>query len=642
MSFTEFIKDDVKRSLLFLILSAVSLAVSFFYGSELAVDPAWVAIILCGTPILWDATTGLILRHDIKADVLVAIAIIAALALGEWFAAGEVALIMEIGGFLEDLSAAKANKGIEALVSMSPKKGRLVVDGSVRDVDVDDIHVGQVLRVLPGESVPVDGRIIIGETSIDQSVITGESLPVDKTVGDEVFSGTMNQMGTFDMVADHTAEESSFQRMVGMVSSVDAEKTRMVRTVDRWATWLVALVLVLAVATLAITKDVYRAVTVCIVFCPCAFILATPTAIVAAIGNLAKRGVLVRDGDSLERMSQVDIVAFDKTGTITEGRPKVAEIHVVGDDAVSLIASAESCSEHPLAKAFVRYAESSGVDYTRPDSFDMTVGHGIDAVVGGRKVRIGNMRMFQSSGIVMDGPTVKRTEELYNDGCTVVYVSIDGTYAGFIAFSDSIRPSAKSTVMNIEGYGVRTVLLTGDNGRAARHMAAEAGIADIVSECTPETKVSEIDRRQESGCRACMVGDGVNDAPALKKAWVGVAMGATGSDIAADASDIVLLKDGIESLPHLIGISRKMMQKVRVNITFSLVWNAMAVGLSMFAVLSPVTGALVHNLGSVAVVVNSALLLIYGRRKRADDSEVPPRSVAEMQPSIKVSEPILS
>jgi heavy metal translocating P-type ATPase len=635
----DFLRDDVKRSVLLLAVSGASLVASFLWGEGMAVDPAWVAIVLCGTPILWDAATGLILRHDIKADVLVAIAIIAAIALGEWFAAGEVALIMEIGGFLEDFSAAKANKGIEALASLSPKTGKVVDGDSVTEVPVEDIQVGQVVRVLPGESIPVDGRIVAGETSIDQSVITGESMPVDKAVGDAVFSGTINQMGSFDMVAERPAGDSSFQRMVAMVSSVDADKTRMVRVADRWATWLVATVLVLAVATYLLTQDIYRAVTVCIVFCPCAFILATPTAVVAAVGNLAKRGVLVRDGDSLERMSQVDTVAFDKTGTITEGRPRVVEASSVmdRDQFICAVASAESGSEHPLAKAFVSFAESSGMKCPRPDSFKMTIGRGIESSVDGRKVLIGNAKMMQESSVPIPDDVSERSSVLYDEGCTVVYVSIDGDYAGFVAFSDSIRTASRRTVSDLGSQGIGCVLLTGDNDRAAAHMASEAGIANVRSECTPETKVAAIEEMQGSGGRVCMVGDGVNDAPALRKAWVGIAMGSTGTDIAADASDIVLVKDGLDSLPHLVGLSRKMMGKVRFNIAFSMCWNILAVALSMLAVLGPVTGALVHNVGSVAVVVNSALLLVYGWKRRSGSSGQDPPSVGTLPEEIAPS-----
>jgi heavy metal translocating P-type ATPase len=613
----DFVRNDIHKGVITLAVAGISLALSLCMPDSFSSDPAWIAIMICGGPIIWDAVTGLILRHDIKADVLVAIAIIAALYLQEWFAAGEVALIMEIGGFLEDLSAAKANKGIEALQDMSPRFGRVVEDGGVRDVPVEEIEVGRTLRVLPGEAVPVDGKVISGETSIDQSVITGESMPVDKLPGDPVFSGTINQMGTFDMEVTKASGDSSFQRMVGMVASVDAEKTRMVKVADRWATWLVALVMVLAAATYIITSDIYRAVTVCIVFCPCAFILATPTAVVATIGDLAKRGVLVRDGDSLERMSQVDTVAFDKTGTITEGRPRVIEVSAVSDRTgmISKAASAESGSEHPLAKAFVAFADGEGVKHDKPDSFRMTVGRGISAEVDGTKVLVGNRRMMEEAEVTIPADVIGRSEALYAIGSTVVFVSLDGEYAGSVAFSDSIRQTSKDTVSGLGSLGVGCVLLTGDNDRAAAHMASQAGISEFRAECTPETKVSAIEERQGSGGRVCMVGDGVNDAPALRKAWVGIAMGSTGTDIAADASDMVLVKDGLDSLPHLVGISRKMMGKVRFNISFSLCWNFLAVGLSMAAVLGPVTGALVHNVGSVAVVVNSALLLLYGRRR---------------------------
>lgn len=611
--FNDLFDRDEAISLLRLMVSGVSLVASFLVGDDLPIDPAWVAIVLCGAPILWDAATGLVLRHDIKADVLVAIAIIASLALGEWFAAGEVALIMEIGGFLEDFSSGRARRGIEALSDMSPRTGRVVDPDGVSEVPVEEIGIGQTLRVLPGEAVPVDGRVVSGETSIDQSIITGESMPVDKAPGDEVFSGTVNQMGAFDMLVERTSEESSFQRLVGMVESVDADKTRMVRIADRWATRLVALVLALALATYIATGDVYRAVTVMIVFCPCAFILATPTAVVAAIGNLAKRGVLVRDGDALERMSQVDTVAFDKTGTVTEGRPKV--VWSDGSDRVlSAAASAESMSEHPLAKALVAYARSKDVEVSAPGSFRMTVGRGVEASVDGESVSIGSQRMMEEAGIAIPEDVLLRSQSIHDEGGTVVFVSIDGGYAGCFAFSDTIRGTSEETVSELRSMGVGSILLTGDNSRAASRIAAEAGIGDVKAECRPEDKMTEIDLLQSEGRRVCMVGDGVNDAPALKKAWVGIAMDATGSDMAAEASDIVLVKDGLDAIPHLAGISRRMMAKVRLNIGFSLCWNALAVAMSMAALLTPVTGALVHNIGSVFVVVNSALLLLYGGR----------------------------
>lgn len=616
-SLSDFLRDEIKRSVLLLAVSAASLVLSIlnvFPGSP--VDPAWVAIILCGVPILWDAATGLILRHDIKADVLVSIALIAAVFLHEYFAAGEVAFIMALGGFLEDYSSAKANKGIETLVDMTPKTGRVVVDGTERIVPVEEVTVGQTLRVLPGESVPVDGRIVAGETSIDQSVMTGESIPVDKLPGDEVYSGTINQMGAFDMVATRTGEDSSIQRMSRMVTSVDAEKTHMVTTADRWATYLVAIVMVLAVLTYAVTRDIYRAVTVLIVFCPCAFILAAPTAIVAAVGNLTKRGVLVKDGDALERMASVDTVAFDKTGTITEGTPRVVDIDTVGDfdEFVAMAASAESRSEHPIGKAIVSYLRDMGAEPADPADFRMTVARGVSAKVDGREVDVGSPRLMSEIGVDIPEGYVEKAGRMYDEGCTTVFAAIDRRFAGMVTMSDSMRGDSARTVSELDELGVRCVLLTGDNPRSAGFMASNAGIKDYMSECTPEGKMEAVGTMQSQGSKVCMVGDGVNDALALKRSWVGVAMGDVGSDIAVDAADMAIVGGGIGALPHIVSLSRKMMTKLRVNIGFSLVWNTMAVLLAMFAVVGPVEGAIVHNVGSVAVVVNSALLLVYGNR----------------------------
>lgn len=618
-----FLRDPVKRDVLLLSVSAASLLLSLsgVFGDS-PVDPAWVAIVLCGAPILWDAVTGLVLRHDIKADVLVAIALIAAICLQEWFAAGEVALIMAIGGFLEDFSADRASRGIERLMDMTPRTGRIVDGGGVSTVPVDDVRVGQVLRVLPGESVPVDGRISSGSTSIDQSVITGESVPVDKGPGDDVFSGTINQMGAFDMVATRTSEDSSMQRMSKLVSSVDASETRVVRVADRWATYLVIIVMVLAIATYALTGDIYRAVTVMIVFCPCAFILAAPTAIVATICNLTRRGVLVKDGDSLQRMSSVDTVVFDKTGTITEGRPSVVSVDPVGDmeGFLSAVASAESRSEHPMGRAMMAHFRDNGVAYPEPSDFSMVVARGVIADVEGRTVMVGNSTMLGEHGVAIPAPSAEDADTNHQKGFTTVFVSIDGEFAGSITLSDRIRPTSASTVSELGSMGISCVLMTGDNPRSASFMASSAGISDVLSECTPEDKMEKISGMQASGHRLCMVGDGINDAPALRKAWVGLAISGAGNDIAVDAADMALVRGEIGVIPDLVDISRRMMGKINANIVFSLCWNLLAVALSMAAVLGPVTGALVHNVGSVIVVVNSALLMVGGRSRRPDGS----------------------
>lgn len=628
-SVSDFLRDEFNRSVLLMAVSAVALVLSFAGVKPVEwLDLAWIAIVLCGVPIIYGAVTGLWFDHDIKADVLVAIAIVAAVCLGEFFAAGEVALIMQIGGCLEEYSSRRANRGMESLVRMSPRTARVVVDGQESTIPVEAVRVGQTVRVLPGESIPVDGRIVSGSTSIDQSVLTGESIPVDRTVGDEVYSGTINQMGAFDMEAVRESGDSSLQRMAQLVESADADRTRVVRTADRWATYLVALVMALTVITYLVTWDIYRAVTVMIVFCPCAFILATPTAVVAAMGALTRYGFLVKDGDALESLGKVDTVAFDKTGTVTVGKPRVVDCmtRMDPDEFMDLVASAEARSEHPLGRAMVSYLKDNGADVTDAEDFSAVVGRGVRATVSGRRVSVGNEALMLEDGVEIPEEYSERVDGLYDRGCTSVYVAVDGEFAGTLSLSDTIRKSTMDTVAGLSARNVRSMLLTGDNPRAAAAIASTAGITEYTAECTPEGKMDAIAGMQSEGRAVCMVGDGVNDAPALKKADVGIAMGETGSDIAVEAADMALVGDRLDSLPYAVDICRRMDFKIRFNIGFSLVWNFIAVGLSMFAVLGPVEGALVHNVGSVFVVANSALLLMYGRRVGRRRPEVRPQA----------------
>lgn len=606
-----FLKDGLRRDALLVAVSAASLVLSFAMGSAGMIDPewadpAWAAIVLCGVPILYDAVTGLVFRHDIKADVLVAMAIVASVAMSEFFAAGEVAFIMALGGLLEDWSADRSRQGIEDLVAMVPDTARVIRGGREETVPASSVGIGERVRVLPGETVPLDGRIAEGSTSIDQSSLTGEPMPVDKGAGDGVYSGTVNQLGAFDMEVTERSEDSSFQRLVRMVEAADAGRTRIVRTADRWATWLVALVAVITVVTYVAFRDLSRALTVMIVFCPCAFILATPTAVVAAIGNLAKHGILVRDGDSLESMAGVDRIAFDKTGTVTEGRPSVVSVASLGemsrDDVLMYAASAESRSEHPLGKAISSRFEEDGGTVGEPQDFRVSVGGGVSAVVGGHDVKVGSARFLGSEGI-----PVPRTD--CPPGSTVVLVAVDGTVRGAVTLSDRVRPDAADAVRRIRENGAECIMLTGDAEAAAEAVASSVGIREVRADCRPEDKVGAIRSLQEDGRRVCMVGDGINDAPSLKTADVGIAMGGAGSGIAVGAADMVLVGDDLSRMPHLQFLASSMMFKIRSNIAFSMCWNMMAVSLAVFGIVGPVAGAIVHNVGSVAVVVNSFLLL---------------------------------
>ena len=612
-----------KKDIPCLVLSGIALIISIFHLAPLPFDAAWVAIILCGLPIVLEAIIGLVTAFDIKADVLVSLALIASVIIGEDFAAGEVAFIMQLGALLEDMTVAKARAGIEKLVHLTPQTARIISEDTEKVVPAEEVLVGDIIRVLPGETVPVDGIIISGQTSINQAVMTGESLPVDKGVGDEVSSGTVNQFGAFEMKAAKVGEDSSIQRMIRLVRSADAGKAKIVGIADRWATWIVVIALTAAALTWIFTGEIIRSVTILVVFCPCALVLATPTAIMAAIGNATKHGFLVREGDALERLAQVGRVAFDKTGTLTYGTPQVIAVESVSEqftaDAVfRLAAAAEQLSEHPLGKAVVSsYKKRYDGEIPQPQQFEMIPGRGVCAGADGMTILAGNPELFAQNGMAVPEEVKKEAENYLKKGCTVIYIAVDGKPAGFAALSDTLRPEAETAIAEIRAAGISPVLLTGDHKSAAGYIAGKLGIEEVYAECLPEEKLRRIETYQNEGKNVCMVGDGINDAPALKKSYVGIAMGGVGSDIAVDAADIALINDRIGELPHLLRLSKRMMFTIRCNLTFSMTLNFVAIVLAITGILNPVVGALVHNAGSVIVIVNSAFLLGWGKKKTA-------------------------
>ena len=603
-----------KKEITLLAISAVALVASIFHWLPLPFDAAWVAIILCGVPIILEAVIGLVTKFDIKADVLVSIALVASILIGEDFAAGEVAFIMQLGALLEDLTVAKAREGIEKLVHLTPRTARVLHAGTETILPAEQVKVGDMLRVLPGETIPVDGVIRTGQTSINQAVMTGESLPVDKGAGDEVSSGTVNQFGAFEMEATKVGEDSSIQRMIRLVQSADAGKAKIVGLADRWATWIVVIALSAAALTWLFTGELIRSVTILVVFCPCALVLATPTAIMAAIGNATRHGFLVREGDALERLAAVTKFAFDKTGTLTFGTPQVVKVQSLRPDLsetalYAIAAGAEQNSEHPLGKAIVRCCRAAKNAIPAPDRFTMLPGRGVQAVVAGQSVLAGNAELLAAQGIACPAPDMARAARYLDEGCTVIYLALDGALAGFIALSDTLRPEAAGMIARIKQTGVTPVLLTGDHENAARHIAAQLGIGEVRAACLPEDKLNYITAAGAANTLVCMIGDGINDAPALKKAHVGIAMGGIGSDIAVDAADIALVNDDIKELPHLLDLAKRMMFVIKCNLTFSMTLNFIAIILAMTGILNPVVGALVHNAGSVVVIINSAFLL---------------------------------
>ncbi|HJB80305.1 heavy metal translocating P-type ATPase [uncultured Flavonifractor sp.] len=609
----------VRKDIALLILSGLALLVSILWGDRLPVDPAWVAIVLCGLPIVLEAIIGLVTAFDIKADVLVSIALVASVVIGEDFAAGEVAFIMQLGALLEDLTVARARAGIEKLVKLTPRTARRLTGAGEEVVPAEEIRVGELLRVLPGETIPVDGVVKEGRSSVDQAVMTGESLPVDKAPGDPVSSGTVNQYGAFTMEATRVGEDSAIQRMVRLVQSADAGKAKIVGLADRWATWIVVIALSAAAITGFVTGELIRAVTILVVFCPCALVLATPTAIMAAIGNATRHGFLVREGDALERLASVQCVAFDKTGTLTLGQLRVTAVlplngrteEQVWTGAVGL----ESWSEHPLGKA-VTAGGRERFPHLVPagQGVEVLPGLGLKGVVDGVGLWAGNLALMEQLGVPMPPEAGTFAQARLDEGCTLIYLAEEGTLIGVMALADTLRPDAAETIRAVKSAGVQPVLLTGDHPSAAGHIAGLLDIREVQAGCLPEDKLNWIAKSQQQGRAVCMIGDGINDAPALKKAMVGIAMGNVGSDIAVDAADMALVGDDLRQLPHLLRLARRMMVTIKCNLTFSMALNFAAIALAITGILNPVVGALVHNAGSVVVIVNSALLLRWHKR----------------------------
>ena len=537
-----------KKDITLLVISGIALIVSIFDLVPLPFDASWAAIILCGIPIILEAVIGLVTAFDIKADVLVSLALIASVCIGEDFAAGEVAFIMQLGGLLEELTVARARAGIEKLVHLTPQTARVITGGKETAVPAEAVKVG---------------------------------------------------------------EDSSIQRMIRLVQSADAGKAKIVGLADRWATWIVVIALTAAALTWIISGEIIRAVTILVVFCPCALVLATPTAIMAAIGNASRHGFLVREGDALERLAAVKKITFSKTGTLTYGTPRVVLVHsalpsLSDNELYRLCAAAEHYSEHPLGKAITRCCQQ---ETGEAENFRMVPGRGVSARVDGKTLLAGNAELLAEHHIAIPEEATKDADAQLSQGCTITYAAVDGVFAGFLALSDTIREESANMIDRLSALQVQPVLLTGDHQNAAAAIAAQLHIGEVHANCLPEDKLSHIRAYQAVGEKVCMIGDGVNDAPALKAADVGIAMGGVGSDIAVDAADIALVDDEVKELPHLIALSKRMMRTIKLNITFSLTLNFIAIVLAITGTLNPVVGALVHNAGSVLVITNSALLL---------------------------------
>jgi Cd2+/Zn2+-exporting ATPase len=581
--------------------------------------PLYLAAALVGSVFIWWSAFQGIRQGDFTADIPVSLATAAAIAIGQYSAAAVVAVLLLIGGMLENFVAARAGRALEALSKLLPDRVTVRKEGTDITVALEEVTAGDLLLIRSGERIAVDGEVITGTASVNQSAITGESLPVEKQPGDAVFAGTLNEVGTVEVRATKLGQETTLGQIRRMVEEAQEKKAPIERMLNRYAKFYTPTAIVLGLLLWWWNGDILRAITMLIVFCPCVMVLATPTALVASIGNAALRGSLVKKGATIEALAKIDTVIFDKTGTLTVGQPKLTEvIPLNGLEEVSILglaAAAEKFSEHPLGRAIVQAAQAQNLSVPDPEEFEVMPGLGVRAAVNGRRLLLGRPQLLIEQGLrlaenlqVADGAQTLA-------GQTVVGIAIGDEVTGTLSLEDVLRPEAQAAVSKLNSLGIRTILVTGDNWATANQIAAQLNIGEVYAETLPQIKVEIVKRLQAEGRTVAFVGDGVNDGPALATADVGIAMGIAGTDVAIETAEIALLADDLAKLPHLLTLSRQAIRAIQQNLVFSLGVLAGAVGLTIPGILNPVTGALLHELSSIPVIANSARLI--GLRERA-------------------------
>ncbi len=567
-----------------------------------------------GTPIVWGAVKGL-LDREVNVDELVSLAIVASLIQGEYLTAAVVSFVMTFGGLIERVTSESARKAIKSLVQISPQTATVLAGDEERIVAVDTVAVGDKILIKPGERIPVDARILSGVSAVDESAMTGEPLPVQKQAGDEILAGTLNHNGVLKARTIKIGRDTTLGKVIKLVGEAERHRPEAIRLIDRYATWFTPAILACAAIAWIVSGEVSRAVAVLIVGCPCALILAAPTATVAALGRAAKAGILVKGGQYLERAAAVKAVFFDKTGTLTLGQPRVEEIActegVDKDEVLACAASAEQHCTHPLARAILKAAHYARIVVRGAEDAFHEIGLGVRAVVDGSLVEVGSV-MAGGSTAAFPEHLQKCLNRSMARGVTPLVVYRDQRPVGLLNVTDQVRPVAISAMQRFNCIGIdELAILSGDHDLAVRRVADQVGIRRVYGRLKPQDKVDVIKEFQSKNLPVMFVGDGINDAPALAAAHVGVAMGAAGTDVALETADIALTHDNIARLPWLIRLSRRMLFIIKVNIVFGLVFNAVAVVAGGMGWLTPIVAAVVHNVGSVIVVFASASLAIF-------------------------------
>jgi Cd2+/Zn2+-exporting ATPase len=631
------------------LLLLTGFALSIFGASETGRWFYLASAVIGGTPLFIFAAKGLIVRHDITAGVMASVATIGAIVVGEYSAAALVVLMMSVGEWLENFTVARADNALRDLARLVPATVTVRRNGKEIQLPIDQVVLDDRVLTRPGERIGVDGRITAGQASINQSAITGESMPVEKNPGDEVFAGTLNEAGAIEICVTRLGADTTLGQIVKLVKDAQAVQAPVQRIANRYARILVPLTFTIAIAVYLLTGDVMRSITVLVVVCPCALVLATPTAVVAAIGNAAKRGILVKSGAVIEQVGKVDVVAFDKTGTLTWGKPVVTGIVECGllpavpemesrastaaahdgspisdpgslqpitgqrqSEILRLAAAVERFSEHPIGRSLVQASRERGLDLPDPEEFRALPGFGVTARIDGQQVWVGSRTLLAEQGIAWPDGLNDQVSALEEQGQMVIPVAVAGQVAGLITLSDQIRPEARQAVLALKQLGIsQVVMITGDNPRSAARVASELGIDKYYAGVLPQNKLQIIRELQQAGKKVAFAGDGVNDAPALAAADVGIAMGMAGTDLAMETADIGLMADEIERLPQIIELSRKALSVIRQNVIFSQSINVLSIFLGGFGIIGPVFGALVHEFSAIPVLGNSARLINY-------------------------------
>ncbi len=595
------------------------------------------AIFLGGYPIFKKALGGL-LNRQITVDLMMSVGIIGAAAIGEYTASMLVAFFMNLAHYLEEFTVSRSRRAIKELIKLAPKTARIKLDGREIEVGIEEIKAGDIVVVRPGEKIPVDGVVVEGLSSVNQAPITGESIPVEKSRGDEVFAATLNESGYLEIKTAKIGEDTTLGKIIKLVEEAEAHKAPVQKFADRFTTYFLPSAVTFAILTYLISGKAIYSIAVLVAACPCAVGLATPLSVIASVGSGARRGLLIKGGLYLEALAKVDCLVMDKTGTVTFGKPQVTDMiainppqsplnireEIKGSYSISeilrLAASIEKHSEHAIASAVIEKAEREGIEIPEPEGFEYFIGRGITGKADGKILSLGNQKLMGEKGIVIPDYAIAKSEELEAEGKTVLFLGVDSTVQGIIAVADVIREEVPKAIEELKEMGIkRLILLTGDNEKVAAGISKKLGIAEYKANLLPEDKIIIVKRLQEEGHKVCMIGDGVNDAPALAQSDAGIAMGVAGTDVAIEAAHIALMRDDWSQIPKALGIGRNTYKIIRQGIALGITWDIITMGLASIGILTPVLAAALEELPTLAVAANASRLLVDSKRQTERD-----------------------